>query len=133
MRLSKKGFTLLEILVVIVILAVVAGLAIPVFTANVQKSKAQEAYASLAAVRSAMTSYYALNTSTYVGAKLTNIGYNPNTATSGQTINFSYSMADPVDAAAYIVSASCTTCGATGQAIAINQAGVTTVTGTTFA
>ena len=132
MKFNKRGFTLLEILVVIVILAVVAGLAVPVFTANIQKAKAQEAYTALAAVRSAMTSYYALNSSTYVGATLTNIGYDPNSATSGQTLNFTYTMAAPT-AAAYIVSASCSTCGTAGQYIAIDQAGATTITGTTFA
>lgn len=127
LRHSKKGFTLLEILIVIVILAVVAGLAMPVFTSNIQKSKAQEAYASLSATRNAMTTYFGTN-STYATATFTNIGYDPNTAVGGQTINFAYTLAG-LAAGTFTVSASCTTCGSAGNIITVNQAGATTTAG----
>ena len=66
---NSKGFTLLEILIVIVILAVLAGLAIPIYTAAVEKSRAQEALQSLEAIRGGMLRYFASNNS-YAGATI---------------------------------------------------------------
>ena len=41
-RLNKKGFTLVELLVVIVILAVIMSIAIPSITSSVERSKAKQ-------------------------------------------------------------------------------------------
>ena len=89
---NKRGFTLLEVLIVIVILGVIAGLAVPVYTAQVEKSRSQEAIQCLATVRDSIMRYFSQNNS-YAGATLTTIDYNPNTVTGGQTINFTYSLA----------------------------------------
>ena len=70
---DKRGFTLLEILIVIVILAVLAGLAIPIYAASVEKSRAQEAIQGLSQARGAMLRYFASN-GTYVGATLRAFG-----------------------------------------------------------
>src|SRR5437870_3383994 len=109
---NRKGFTLLEILIVIVILGIVAGLAIPVFTSNVMKSRAQEAYASLGAIRNAMATYWAQQTpNSYSGASLTQntagfIGYDPAVTSTGQTLNFTYALSN-LAAGTYTVTATC--------------------------
>ena len=115
-----KGFTLLEILVVLVILGVVAGLAIPVYTANVQRSYQQEAIYAMGSTRASLIRYYAQNTAAapndgYVGATLTNIDYRPNTATAGQALRFSYTMAAPTQNAFTISATRNATAGGDGS------------------
>ncbi len=100
-RRDKRGFTLLEILIVLVIVATLAGLAIPVYTAQVEKSRGQEALEALSSTRQAMIRYYA-NNGTYATADISqagcNIDYCPNpsgaAATGGQTLLFSYTLSN---------------------------------------
>jgi len=51
---KKQGFTLLEIIIVIIIVGVLASLALPRFFSTVEYSRSTEALASLTSVRSAM-------------------------------------------------------------------------------
>ena len=108
---KRGGFTLLEILITLVILGVIAGLAFPVISAQVERSRAQEAIEHLEAVKGALGQYYALN-KTYLNASIypsavapaVYIGYDPNTAGAGQTSLFSYTIGN-LDVAAYTVTA----------------------------
>jgi prepilin-type N-terminal cleavage/methylation domain-containing protein len=52
-RKNRKGFTLVELAVVIVIIGVLAAFGVPRFLKSVERSKASEAFSYLAAVRSA--------------------------------------------------------------------------------
>ena len=52
------GFTLLELLIVVVVLAVLAGLALPQYLKTVARSKEAEGWQGLATVRSAELRYY---------------------------------------------------------------------------
>jgi type IV pilus assembly protein PilA len=54
-----KGFTLVELAVVIVIIGVLAAFGVPMFLKSVERSKAGEAFNYLAAVRSAQERYIA--------------------------------------------------------------------------
>ncbi len=56
---NRKGFTLVELAVVIVIIGVLAAFGVPRFIKSVERSKAAEAFAYLAAARSAQERYHA--------------------------------------------------------------------------
>ncbi len=129
---KTKGFTLLEILIVLVILAVVAGLAIPAYISAVEKSRKQEAIASLSAIRDAEQRFFAINntySATYAG-----LDFDPTAAVVGNTPNFAYA-APVVAGQAYTVTAtrnannfSVTSGCAAGYTVQINQLGVITST-----
>ena len=55
----RKGFTLLELVIVVIIVAVLAGLGIPQFIKTVERAKAAEGVAMLGAMRSSQLRYYA--------------------------------------------------------------------------
>ncbi|WP_428898037.1 prepilin-type N-terminal cleavage/methylation domain-containing protein [Parelusimicrobium proximum] len=59
----KRGFTLIELLVVVLIIAILAAVALPQYTAAVEKSRATEAFLNLKAIQGAEQRYYLMNDS----------------------------------------------------------------------
>ena len=55
---KKKGFTMLEILIVIIIIAILATFAIPQYLKASQRAIASEAVTSIGAIRGALARYY---------------------------------------------------------------------------
>lgn len=56
---NKRGFTLIEVLTVVVILGVLASLALPKYARAVERSRATEAMASIKAINDSIYAYYA--------------------------------------------------------------------------
>jgi prepilin-type N-terminal cleavage/methylation domain-containing protein len=56
---TRKGFTLVELAVVVVIIGVLAAFAVPRFMASVERSKAAEAFNYLSSVQAAQERYHA--------------------------------------------------------------------------
>ena len=57
-RSSKKGFTLAELLIVVAIIGVLVGISIPIFTAQLEKSREATDIANLRAAKAAAVSLY---------------------------------------------------------------------------
>ena len=64
---ARNGFTLVELMIVVIIVGVLAAVAIPMYQLAAEKAKASEAVAALGSIRTALRSYYAEH-STYVNA-----------------------------------------------------------------
>ncbi|HHC11102.1 MAG TPA: prepilin-type N-terminal cleavage/methylation domain-containing protein, partial [Campylobacterales bacterium] len=67
----KKGFTLVEMMIVVAIIAILAGVAIPQYTKYVRKSEAVEAVGFLKQIVDAESTYYASHNKFYVNTKAT--------------------------------------------------------------
>jgi prepilin-type N-terminal cleavage/methylation domain-containing protein len=63
---KTTGFTLIELMIVVAIVAILAAVAMPVYTDYVMRGKLSEAHSSLAALRTAAEQYFQDNR-TYVG------------------------------------------------------------------
>jgi prepilin-type N-terminal cleavage/methylation domain-containing protein len=56
---NRKGFTLIELMVVVIIVGILAAVAIPIYRANIRKAAASEGAALLGAVLTSQKVYYA--------------------------------------------------------------------------
>ncbi len=94
----------MEVLIVIIIIAVLAGLAVPLYRTTVEKSRKAEALGTLSAIRQSEVRYYSqynLYTTGGAGAAGTATGpldFDFSAATlglGGQTLHFAYAIASP--------------------------------------
>jgi type IV pilus assembly protein PilE len=134
MILSKKhktrGFSLIEVLIVLVILGVLAGLAIPIFSTQIQRTYQAEALGALDALRGSLVRYYA-DKGFYT--TLVGLDYDPNFTAGqqgGQTRHFNYTVTAPTALTFTATGTRNTTNTGDGSStVAINQAGDITKTG----
>jgi prepilin-type N-terminal cleavage/methylation domain-containing protein len=68
---NRKGFTLIELMVVVIIVLVLAGIAVPVYIHYIQEGRKSEAYAVLDCIKAGAFTYFQRN-NTYVGGTLQN-------------------------------------------------------------
>ena len=72
-RRGESGFTLIELMIVVIVIGILAAVAIPMYQIVPERSKATEAVAALSLARTAMRAYYAEH-GTYVNAAFTDGG-----------------------------------------------------------
>lgn len=70
MRNNKKGFTLIELMIVVAIIGILAAIAIPKFADLINKSKEGATKGALSSVRSAIQVYYGDNEGWFPADKL---------------------------------------------------------------
>ena len=68
---NSKGFTLVELMVVVIIVLVLAGIAVPVYIHYIQEGKKSEAYAIIDSIVSGALVYFQKN-DTYTGGTIDN-------------------------------------------------------------
>jgi prepilin-type N-terminal cleavage/methylation domain-containing protein len=68
---NRKGFTLVELMVVVIIVLVLAGIAVPVYIHYIQEGKKSEAYAVIDSIVSGALVYFQKN-DTYAGGTIDN-------------------------------------------------------------
>lgn len=108
----QNGFTLIEVMVVVVIIAILSAIAVPQYSDYVTRSKITEAVAGLSDVRVRMEQFFQDNR-TYANACATG----SNTATDvlpNDTLNFQFRCTATPTATTYEISAS----GVTGSSMA---------------
>lgn len=73
MKIKNKGFTLIELMIVIAIIGILAAVAYPAYTNAVKKANRADAIDSLLSLAGRMEEYY-INNDTYVGATINAAG-----------------------------------------------------------
>jgi len=85
-RKSEQGFTLVELLIVVIILAIMSAIAIPQFGSSTEDAKVSSLETNLAELRAAVELYYHQHNSRYPGVYLETDGTTPaGTAGAAQT------------------------------------------------
>ena len=122
---SIKGFTLLEVLMVVIIIGVLATLAIPQYTKTVEKARASEAFSNAGTLRKAEWIFYnEQNPQTFTTAVGSLDIENPN---SSANRNFNYTVGG-VTGTTFTVTSARRSGINSGETITINQAGTTSGT-----
>ena len=88
---NNKGFTLIELMIVVAVLAVIVAIAYPGFLGQIQKARRSDAKQALLDVAAKLEQYYQDNKGYPTAANMSNLGYGGATFTSQEgyyTIGF---------------------------------------------
>ena len=129
MKQTKKGFTLVELMIVVAIIGILAAVAYPSYTGYVQKANRADAIDSLLSLAGRMEEFY-LNNDSYVGATVGAAG----TVGSNQTSEGLYTLSIPAATAfAYTITATPVAADPECTTFTLNQLGQKGATGTSAA
>ena len=99
---KQRGFTLIELMVVVAILGILAAIAYPSYTEYLRRGRIAEAATTLAETRAKMEQYF-LDNRTYAGADGANLPCDPNVLNAGKDF-FQYACSG-LGASTYLVTA----------------------------
>ncbi len=88
MRNNSKGFTLIELMIVVAIVGILAAIAIPVYQDYVARSQVTRAYTELAAYKSAVEEHLSRGRNVISNTDLGYVPSNVTAAASGDIANF---------------------------------------------
>ena len=72
-EIATKGFSLVELMIVIVIIGVLAGAAVPIYQHNLEVAKRSEAVAAIGTIRKQLRLHYALEGSYPIAESFTKV------------------------------------------------------------
>ena len=114
------GFTLLELLIVMIILGILAALSIPVYQNHATKAYKQEAFTTLQGAKESAVRYKSVKGS-FSNMTLANMDFDPNAVMGGQLRHFDYTLGD-VTAITFTVTAACVDTAGADKAAVVNCA-----------
>ncbi len=134
---NRKGFTLIELMVVIFIVGILAAVAIPIMRGRIDSAKWSEAKAAMGSIRTAARAYCAEKGSSYTGyaaTTLTDLGF----AAAGTDLDgkyfshgayaFAFTAYDTYTVTCTAGSSTCTEKPTTPSVVTLTQAGTFTET-----
>jgi type IV pilus assembly protein PilE len=129
-RFVQRGFTLIEVMVVVAIVAILASVALPAYTDYIRRGQLPEAFTFLSDYRVKMEQYYQDNRSYGTGstcANATGTGAWNNFVPNGRK-NFNFSCALTNSGQGFTVTATGSSGRAVGYNYTVNQAGAKATT-----
>lgn len=116
----KAGFTIIELLIVVVMVAILAALVLPRFGTTMEQARANEAVSYLRMIRAGERAYFSRNNSVYIQsagrlAILNNLGV------SVSETNYTFAVAVGAPPTTFVATA--TRVGVAGRTISINETG----------
>lgn len=129
-KIRRTGaFTLVELMIVVVIVAILALVAIPLYQSNVTAAKMSEGIAAVGTIRTALRVYAAGNGGSYAGATLVTMNISDSDLAGKYFTASKYALSN-VAADAYLITATLGS-GDTAETYVINQDGTESGTFTT--